>query len=353
MTAKIRHEDVAGLPEGASIARNRYVYFSYSYRENGRVKTEKDYLGVVEDMVFVPNDYYLRVHPSKHNRPLENWKTEELRQKAAERMKKAALKAAAAAAEEGKMPEPANIFRAPEDLRLLNRQNKMEGMVLLRKIKSGMLKAVFFDPQYRGVLDKLSYGNEGVSRGRARSALPQMSAEVISGFLIEIERVLQESGYLFLWVDKFHLVEGVAPWFAGLPSLQPVDLITWDKVKFGMGYRTRRRAEYMVILQKQPLKAKATWKVHDIPDVISEKIVREHPHSKPLQLQQRLIAAVTEEGDIVADPAAGGFSVMNACLGIRRNFIGCDVVCGSDQDGQEVPDMEQKQELDQESGEAE
>lgn len=226
------------------------------------------------------------------------------------------------------LPEPENIFCAPADLCLLDRQNNMDGIELLHKIKSDMLKAVFFDPQYRGVLDKLSYGNEGVTRGRARSSLPQMSADIISRFLTEIARVLRPGGYLFLWVDKFHLVEGVTAWFAELPALQPVDLITWDKMKLGMGYRTRRRAEYLVILQKQPIKAKATWKVHNIPDVISEKVSRNHPHSKPIELQQRLIAAVTEEGDIVADPAAGGFSVMTAALGIRRHFIGCDAVYG-------------------------
>ena len=33
----------------------------------------------------------------------------------------------------------------------------------------------FLDPQYRGVLDHLAYGNEGVRRGAARAALPQMT----------------------------------------------------------------------------------------------------------------------------------------------------------------------------------
>ena len=31
-----------------------------------------------------------------------------------------------------------------------------------------------------------------------------------------------------------------------------MDLVTWDKDRMGMGYRTRRVTEYMVILQKPP-----------------------------------------------------------------------------------------------------
>ena len=176
------------------------------------------------------------------------------------------------------------------------------------------------------MLDKLKYGNEGVNRGAARSALPQMSAEMIADFLTEICRVLMPSAYLFLWVDKFHLVEGITPWLKHTPLLQAVDLITWDKTKIGMGYRTRRRAEYLVVIQKKPIKAKLTWKLHNIPDVIAENVNKTHAHSKPIELQKRLIEATTNKGDYVLDPAAGGYSVLTACKDLERNFIGCDLV---------------------------
>lgn len=42
-----------------------------------------------------------------------------------------------------------------------NQTQKMDGLVLLSKIKDETIKLAFFDPQYRGVLDKLNYGNEG------------------------------------------------------------------------------------------------------------------------------------------------------------------------------------------------
>src|SRR5262249_49030441 len=73
---------------------------------------------------------------------------------------------------------------------LTNRRLKMNGLELLAKIPPSTVKACFFDPQYRGVLDKLSYGNEGVKRGQKRSALAQMSEETIAQFITGINHVL-------------------------------------------------------------------------------------------------------------------------------------------------------------------
>lgn len=87
----------------------------------------------------------------------------------------------------------------------LNTRLKMEGLSFLSKIPRNSIPVVFFDPQYRGVLDKLKFGNEGKSRGKERSHLPQMSEQVIKDFVRQIDRVLIPSGHLFLWIDKFHL----------------------------------------------------------------------------------------------------------------------------------------------------
>jgi site-specific DNA-methyltransferase (adenine-specific) len=131
-----------------------------------------------------------------------------------------------------------------------------------------------------------------------------------------------------LWVDKYILCDG----FDNLISdseFETVDLITWNKDRMGMGYRTRRFSEYLIILQKPPKRAKGVWRVHDIPDVWTEKIEngnRNHVHAKPVELQKRLIEAVTNKGDIVVDPAAGGYSVMKSALEVGRHFLGCDIL---------------------------
>ena len=193
----------------------------------------------------------------------------------------------------------------------MNHRNLADGLKLLGDINDQSIATAFFDPQYRGVLDKLKYGNEGQTRGKERSDLQQMDEETIVKFIKEIDRVLRESGHLFLWVDKFHLCQGVRNWFADT-SLNLVDMIVWDKGKIGMGYRTRRKSEFLIVLQKSPVKAKACWTDHAIPDVWVEKTQKTHPHSKPVELQRRFIAATTHEGDTVLDPAAGGYSVFEA-----------------------------------------
>lgn len=208
-----------------------------------------------------------------------------------------------------------------------NYKNKIDGLELLSQIKDNSITSAFYDPQYRGVLDKLHYGNEGKGRGKDRCELQQMSENIIKEFIKEIERVLKPSGYLFLWVDKFHLCTGITDWLMNT-EFQIVDLITWDKGKIGMGYRTRRKSEYLIIIQKKPIKAKSTWTLHNIPDVWSEKVSKTHPHSKPIELQKQLILATSNEQDYILDPASGGYSVFEACKLTNRNFIGGDIQFG-------------------------
>ena len=47
----------------------------------------------------------------------------------------------------------------------LNVRHRMDGLDLMGTLSDASVPAVFFDPQYRGVLDKLAYGNEGKARG--------------------------------------------------------------------------------------------------------------------------------------------------------------------------------------------
>lgn len=220
-----------------------------------------------------------------------------------------------------------NVLLPNADIRF-NYRNKCDGYALMSQIQPNSVTAAFFDPQYRGILDKLSYGNEGVSRGKERSALPQMDEETILAFINKIAEILIPSGHLFLWVDKFHLCSGVTGWLPA--NVKLVDMMVWNKGKIGMGYRTRRQCEYCIIIQKLPVRAKGVWTLHNIPDVLEEKVPRGHTHGKPVGMQARLIEAVSNPGDVILDPAAGGFSVLNACEATGRTFLGGDLVYGLD-----------------------
>ena len=218
------------------------------------------------------------------------------------------------------------VKNAIQQIIKLNDRNIMDGRDFLSLIPDGIIPVAFFDPQYRGVLDRQKFGNEGKTRGKFRSDLEQMSENIINKFIDEIGRVLKPSGHLFLWIDKYHLCEGINNWIYQ-DSLSIVDMITWNKARIGMGYRSRRQSEFLVVIQKKPVKAKGVWTKHNIPDVWTEKREKNnHKHRKPVGLQTALIESTTNPEDIVIDPAAGSYSVMDACHKIGRNFVGTDLI---------------------------
>lgn len=166
---------------------------------------------------------------------------------------------------------------------LIDKKNCMDGIELLKAIPDNAISCCFADFQYRGIMDKMNYGNEG-ARQKGRALLQQMSEEVIFQFLTGIYEVLKPSRYLFLWVDKFHLCDSsLKEW---VDPMEIVDLITWDKQSFGMGYRTRKTSEYLLVCQKLPKTIK-TWKNKSIRDVWSEKI--EHPRSGHLTVNPSIL----------------------------------------------------------------
>src|SRR6516164_11718017 len=121
----------------------------------------------------------------------------------------------------------------------LNVAQHGDALMLLRSLRDRSTPLVFFDPQYRGVLDRLAYGNEG-SRQRGRYHLSAMGNEYIDACCHEATRVLTPSGYLLRWTDTFHLCEGD---HLRITKLKCVDLIAWDSLRFGNGYRSRRRGD--------------------------------------------------------------------------------------------------------------
>jgi site-specific DNA-methyltransferase (adenine-specific) len=200
-----------------------------------------------------------------------------------------------------------------------------DALELLQSLPSDCMPLVFFDPQHRETLDRLAYGNEG-ARQKGRAKLPAMTSEYIDACCREIARVLRPSGYLLQWIDTFRLCEAYHQRTADV--LPPVGLTAWDNLRRpgGMGYRFRHCGDYLLALQKPPKRAKATWRDHGIPDRWRKKVDRRlHPHIKPIKLTRRLIRAVTEPGDLVIDPAAGSFMVMQAARELGREFIGCDI----------------------------
>ena len=120
---------------------------------------------------------------------------------------------------------PANVFSRDRQLQSpkvaipcglrLNRRMRMDGLKLLGKLPADSVPVAFSDPQHRGVLGKLGYGNEGKARCKSRCELAQMPEELIGEFMWGTDAALIPSGHLFLWMDKFRLCTGFSAWLAG------------------------------------------------------------------------------------------------------------------------------------------
>lgn len=207
-----------------------------------------------------------------------------------------------------------------------NARNKVDGLDLLALLKPDSVKLMFCDPQYRGVLDHQKYGNEG-ARQKGRAKLPQMTDETIVKFVAAARRVLKPSGHLVLWADKFAVASCRHILWWDQSFVEPVDMISWNKIAPGMGRRTRCYTEFALIFQKEPRRAKGVWIDRGIMDCWPESADRSlHPHAKPVQLTYRLIRCLTKTGDLVVDPCAGGYGALDACRASGREFMGGDLI---------------------------
>src|SRR5262249_18604867 len=145
----------------------------------------------------------------------------------------------------------------------LNTMQRGDALELLRSLSDSCSPLIFFDPQHRSIMDKKKYGNEG-ERQRGRARLPAMSESYIDSCCIESARVLKSSGYLLRWMDKYCLVEAHHHRISR-EVFERVDLIAWDNLRPGQGDRARNRGDYLLVLQKPPKKARATWRDRGIP----------------------------------------------------------------------------------------
>ncbi len=147
---------------------------------------------------------------------------------------------------------------------------RMDGLDFLSGPEADSVPVAFLDPQYRGIPERMGCGNEGVGRGRARRGPGQMPEEEMKRFILRISKCPIPNGHLFLWVDRFHLCGGCPVWWKET-GLDAVDMPAWDRDRMGMGYRTRRGSERLMVPQKQPRRAKGVRQVHDMLDAFTKK----------------------------------------------------------------------------------
>jgi site-specific DNA-methyltransferase (adenine-specific) len=118
-------------------------------------------------------------------------------------------------------------------------------------------------------------------------------------------------------------------WLLKTPNLRIVDCLVWHKKNtLGLGNWLRSQAEFCFLLQKYPQSGKL-FKNKSFGNVWAEVpisvVKRNHPHQKPKELIKALIRATTQEKDLIVDPCAGSFVVLEICQELNRNYLGVDL----------------------------
>ncbi len=203
---------------------------------------------------------------------------------------------------------------------LLNTKQPGEALELLTSLEDNTTSLIFLDPQYEKVGD--------VSRVKDYPLHYQSDYQIVQ-LLKEIARVLKPSSFCLLWISKEILrTDRVQLWLLQATSLKIVDCLVWKKNNFGFGSYFRNKSEFAFLLQKHPLNSKL-FKNRSFGNVWEENSLsinqRNHPHQKPRELIKSLIEATTQEGDLIADPCAGSFIVLEVCQETNRNFLGVDL----------------------------
>jgi site-specific DNA-methyltransferase (adenine-specific) len=105
-------------------------------------------------------------------------------------------------------------------------------------------------------------------------------------------------------------------------------LVWHKKNSLGLGNWLRSNAEFCFLIQKYPTNGKL-FKNRSFGNVWEEAVVpnskRRHPHQKPYNLIKALILATTNLKDLVIDPCAGSFVVLEVCQALKREFCGVDL----------------------------
>jgi site-specific DNA-methyltransferase (adenine-specific) len=133
---------------------------------------------------------------------------------------------------------------------------------------------------------------------------------------------------------------------ADTPGFAVENVLVWDRLDLGLGWRYRPQWEGIIIAIKGD--TRRTWNgpsnrsnVIRCPRIIPK--VGEHPTPKPVSILVDLIWDNTNEGDCILDPFCGGGSVPYAAAREKREFYACDLEPRYAEMSQERVAAEQKQ----------
>lgn len=208
---------------------------------------------------------------------------------------------------------------------------KMDVLDFLRSIDDGSVDLITTDPAYSGMNQHLMLGKGrivGTYKDRNKED-GKWFAEFIDSeenyeiFLNECFRVLKPDSHIFIMFDSYSLIS-LAPIVRQVFDVK--NLITWNKVHFGMGHYFRRQSEQILFASKgkRPLTSRS------IPDIWDFKRIKpaKYPTQKPVEVFRGMIASSLDANNpnlTVLDPFMGSGSSAIAAFQHGVSFIGCDI----------------------------
>ncbi len=206
---------------------------------------------------------------------------------------------------------------------------QQDALDFLGTLQPASVDLIVTDPAYSGMNQHLMLGKgrivgqyDAKGEGRWFDEFHD-TPENYRKFLAACHRVLRPDRHLFIMFDAFSMLT-LAPTLR--ESFDVKNVVTWDKVKFGMGHHFRRQTEFIVFASK----GRRRLARRDIPDVWRIKRLHRasYPTQKPVELFEAMIASSKAAADTrftVCDPFVGSGSAAIAALRQGADFIGCDV----------------------------
>jgi len=199
---------------------------------------------------------------------------------------------------------------------------------ILPLMEMASVDLVLTDPPYQSLDVEVSHGTttrlarrdelagKRLASSNGKRWFSTLSSEALGGTWSECQRVLCETGALYVFAD-------VKSGLELFPRLSPANVLVWDKGRLGMGYNWRRMHEWVAFcpMPKHRLRDQCMGDILRFAGV-DEK---QHPTQKPTGVLKRIMANSTDGDALVLDPFMGTGSTLRAAKDLGRRAIGIEI----------------------------
>jgi len=218
----------------------------------------------------------------------------------------------------------------------VNKIHKGDCLELFEQLPDASVKMVLTDPPY-GISYKSNMGEEGFQKEEIANDGFEDWLKIMPKWIRQIHRVLEPGGCLAMFCAGGGPVAALPhAWLEVERRFGKVDnVVVWDRVDMGLGWRYRPVWESIIIAHKE-LTAKEKEANPEIwnGEANQTNILRQpriipkagdHPTPKPVPLLGRLIEHNTNEGDLILDPFSGSGSTAEAAHLLKRDWLAFEI----------------------------